>query len=157
MSTLKDWDNVTPAAEISVDMIDSAIKEMKELREVYDSKKKESNEAYEAYEEAKEKVLSILKAAKKTKYHVDGVGTAYTTKKYIVSTPKTNEDKKKLFEYIKEKHGPDTLMGMVSINHQTLNSFYNSEAEANETKGKDFALPGIAPAVAEESVGFRNE
>lgn len=157
MSTLEQWEGVEAPALISTEELDRAIVTMRELRKHYEDKKKESNEAHAIYKESEDKVLGLLKAAKKSKYVVDGVGTAYTINRYVVTTPKTPEAKTQLFDYIKSKHGGETLLGMVSINHQTLNSFYNSEAEEYAAKGEMFILPGIAEPTNEESVGFRSD
>jgi hypothetical protein len=157
MSTLEQWESVEAPKEISTAELDKVIIEMRELRKDYEEKKKLSNEAHAVYKESEDRVLGLLKATKKSKYSVDGYGTAYTITKYVVATPKTSDSKKQLFDYIKVKHGPDALMGMVSINHQTLNSFYNSEAKEYAAKGEMFVLPGIGEPTTEESVGFRSD
>lgn len=61
--------------------------------------------------------------------------------KQSVQTPKTPEDKEKLFEFLKSK---DLFISMVSINSQTLNSLYKTlESEATAAGILEFELPGV--------------
>lgn len=56
-------------------------------------------------------------------------------------TPKTPEDKAALFAYLKEINRYDD---MVSVNSQTLNSFYKEQLELAKERGEDdIQIPGI--------------
>ena len=65
--------------------------------------------------------------------------------KTSVSTPKSLEDKKALFDFLQEK---GIFLEMVSINSMTLNSLYKSLAEQALAEGiLDYKMPGIAEPV----------
>lgn len=66
----------------------------------------------------------------------------YKTQESSVKTPKTLEDKRALFDFLREKGIFDE---MVSVNSQTLNSLYKNLAqEALEQGVLEFNMPGIA-------------
>lgn len=61
--------------------------------------------------------------------------------KSSVVTPKTVEDKQKLFDYLKEK---GIFMEFASVNSQSLNALYKSLAEEALKEGVlDFRMPGV--------------
>lgn len=67
--------------------------------------------------------------------------TFYTAETETVKTPKTLEDKAKLFEFLRDKGLYDE---MVSINSQSLNSLYRAlSAEALEKGHLEFLMPGV--------------
>ena len=58
-----------------------------------------------------------------------------------VTTPKSPEEKKALFDFLESK---GIFLEMVSVNSQTLNSLYKSlEAEALKRGELEFRLPGV--------------
>ena len=65
----------------------------------------------------------------------------YKEVKTSVTTPKTVEDKRELFEFLRSK---DMFDEMVSVNSMTLNSLYKSLSEAAAKEGiLDFRMPGV--------------
>jgi phage/plasmid-associated DNA primase len=152
--SLSEWQEAT-AQEISTADLDKMVAEMQEAWAVYDVKKKESTALLQKYEEIEAKVLSTLKSANKSKYHVDGLGTVYIINKKTVRVPKTISEKEALFKYLQSK-GREFMMGMLTVNSQTLNAFVNQEL-ANAAKKGDasFSIPGIEQPVTQESIGFR--
>lgn len=65
----------------------------------------------------------------------------YTERKTSVTTPKTMEDKQLLFQFLRERGVFDEL---VSVNSQTLNSFYKDCAEQALKEGVlEFIMPGV--------------
>lgn len=149
---LEAWDAVD-TKEISLEEMDAKIKALQEKWAEVEAIKAKASEARAQYDDQERRVLELLKAAKKSKYSVDGLGTVYISNRYITRVPKGLAEKQALFNWIKEQKGPDTLMGMVSINHQTLNSFLNKEYE--EKPGT--TVPGVEAPTHEETLGFRAE
>jgi hypothetical protein len=88
----------------------------------------------------------------KKSYKCEGIGTFTRVMKEVVKVPKELEAKRKLFEWIDSQYGRDVLDTMVSINHQSLNSFYKEEAK--KSSALDFAIPGIEAPTAVENVSF---
>lgn len=77
-----------------------------------------------------------------------GGGTVSLVTRYSVRTPKEPEDKEALFEYLRSK-GDDVYYHYVSVNSQSLQSFYKAELEqAKEAGDFDFKVPGVGEPVA---------
>lgn len=141
----------------SVDLatLDKMVAEMRELQDVYDAKKKESTEAHNKLAEKKAELVRTLQEAGKSKYFVDGLGTVSVVEKMTVRVPKDIESKRSLFNWIREAHGTEVMLDKLSIHSQTLNSFYNAEAEAALRAGHaDFKMPGVEEPVAEYNIRF---
>ncbi len=151
-----EWEVETKADAISTADLDAMIKEFKDKEAKYEAEKEVSNKAYEEYQASKEKVLAALEKIGKTKYHVDGLGTVSRITQYKVTTPKDLEQKKQMLMYLKQK-GPEVYLSMVGVNYQTLNAFYNQEAEAAKEKGEVFQMPGVEAPTAEEHLRFTKE
>ncbi len=152
MDQMDEWAE-QPTQEISVSQMDELIKNLKAHRELHAKAKEESAKAHALLEEVEKLVLNTLKACGKRKYEVDGIGMVYTSVKETYATPKTVDAKKKLFDYIKEKHGPEALMGLVGINHQTLNSWAAKEVDADP----QVQIPGLEAPTSEEILNFRKK
>lgn len=147
-----DWDQPVDT-NITVEQLDEMVADYQRKRDVYEAAKRESSDKYKELAEAESKLQETLKAMGKKSYKLEGVGTFTRVMKEVVKTPKTNDDKTQLFEWIKQNHGPDVLMSMVSINHQTLNSFYREEAKRAEDPA--FKIPGVEAPTSVENVSFR--
>ena len=71
-------------------------------------------------------------------------GTVVRSTRYTVRTPKTIEEKTAFFEWLNESKGREVYWTYVSVNSQSLNSFYKAEMEAaKEANDFDFKIPGI--------------
>lgn len=138
--------------EVSTFTMDAAVKTMQATRENYEALKKVASDAHARVEEAEMKLLGLLKKSGKSKYHVDGLGTVSIRNKYIVRTPKGLTEKQAFFEWVGKKYDQNTLLGILSVNHQTLNSFVNSEKE----KDPQVDIPGLEAPVHEEILAFRS-
>jgi len=148
------WEqNQEQTSPVTLEAMDALIREYQRARSFYEGKKKEATEAHNHLEELEQRVVGILKATGKSSYQVDGVGRVSFYVKETYTVPKSNEDKTKLFNYIKEKYGADTLMTMVGINHQTLNSFANKETE----EAGVMSIPGLQSPTGTEVLSFRKE
>jgi hypothetical protein len=150
-SSLSEWDELEKT-EVSTAELDARIKHMRELRLDYEVKKAIATEAHDAYEKAEKDVMALLKAAKKSSYIVEGLGTVQIRNRYVVRVPKDNASKQRLFDYIRQRHGGEELLALTSINHQTLNAFVNAEKEANPLQD----IPGLEAPTHEESLAFRS-
>lgn len=132
--------------------MDQLLLQLKEKRDAYDRAAEAKTLAHNELEAMEALVLNTLRANKRTSYSVQGIGTAYIIEKEVYRTPKTNEDKIKLFNYIKEKYGSEALMSMTSIVHQTLNSWANKESESGV-----MSIPGLEAPTMTETVGMRGK
>jgi len=155
MSELEDWDK-EEAQDISTAELDTVCGHFIEAKRQYDEKKKELEE-FQLKKKSQEAILlDLLDRAKKSKYYIDGMGTAYIINKLTVKTPKTVEDKQKLFNYIRDRFGPDALVDYQSINSARLNSFFNEQKTLAAEKGiADFEMPGLEAPKSMTTLGFR--
>lgn len=138
---------------ITLEQMDELINQLAAKREAHAKAKEVAAEIYKELTEAENKLIGALKASGRKKYELEGVGLAYISFKDTFATPKTNQEKIALFNYIKEKYGPDSLMGMTSINHQTLNSWAKKEIEDNAL----VKIPGLGLPTTEEILNFRRK
>ncbi len=152
MVDLESW-NQEAAEEVSTKELDDLVIQMQADWDAFEVQNDKAKELRAVYDTTEAKLLELIKRAGKTKWNAEGIGTAYVINKYAITTPKTGSAKEKLFAYIKERHGPETLLGLLSINSQTLNSFVNKELENNPLEN----IPGLDPPTHRESLGFRKE
>ena len=145
----QNWEE-QPSQELNIEQMDNLVLTMKEKRESYEKAKEESNRLYHLYAEAEEKVLNALTAFNKSKYFVDGIGTVSLVEKLSFTTPKENQDKAALFEFIGKKYGEETLKSMLSIHSQTLNSFANKEIEDDP----GIKIPGLSEPTLRKELRF---
>lgn len=144
---------------VTTEQLDKLAQEYQAAYAAYEVQKEASTLAYKKAEELEGKLVEAMELAGKQKYHVEGLGLYYFSDKMTVKTPKTNEDKKQLFNYLKAKHGPEYLMTVTSINHNTLQSLYKAEFEAatEAGTGETFHLPGLEAPTNMRSLNFRKE
>lgn len=133
--------------------MDRLIKKLSEARAIYDAAKKASSQRYHELEEVEKEVMGALKTNGRTKFEAEGVALVYVTTKEIYQTPKTPGQKQSLFDYIAGKYGPETLLAMLGINHQTLNSWANKEVESDPT----LAIPGLEAPTSVETLYFKSK
>lgn len=149
---LDEWNKVSEK-ELNLSEMDELIKTYVQARAKYDEMKEAASEQYKAVDELEKKVMDVLKASNKKSYVVDGLGRATIKHKYVVTTPKTSETKWAVLKYIEETYGPDVRDTYISINHQSLNSFYNQEKEVHATN-PNFTIPGLDLPTLQESLSF---
>lgn len=151
---LDQWDQAeAPPASLTVEAMDELVRQLREAKTSYEQLQEKADELKAAYTKAKDQVMNALVQLKRDNYAVDGHGLAYISRKEVYTTPKTNEDKTALFNYIKNKYGPDTLMSLVSINSQTLTSWANKETETGEVQ----VIPGLNQPTMVETLNFRKK
>lgn len=147
------WTNSTP---ITVEELDEIIKTYRMKRVQYEKAKEESTLKYNEMHDYEKLVLEALERSGKKSYKLDNVGTVYKTERYVVRTPKELEALRQLRAYAESKYGVDFADAMFTVNHMTLNKFYNTEMEQAEESGNtSFKVPGLDDPTCEISLGFR--
>lgn len=157
MSDMEEWANLASDKTITTEELDQAVELMRSLETEYKSAKEISTQAHHVLQEAKATLIHMLQNAGKSKYHVDGLGTASLVTKLKVRTPKDLVAKDLLFKYIKDNYGDDGVLSYASVNYQALNKFYNDEFEIAlaDGRGDDFSIPGLETPDSEVSLSFR--
>lgn len=94
------------------------------------------------------KLIDILKQHN-MKSHTAPAGGVSIKRVYSVKTPKTDEDKKALFDWLTEH---EKFLHYATVHSRSLQKLYNTELEEATRRGEgmDFAIPGIgAPTMFE--------
>jgi len=151
-ASLDQWQSES-AKSLDLIAMDNLVKDYQAARKDYDDAKEIASEKYKLVDELEKQVVDTLKAANKKSYVVDGVGRATIKHKYVVTTPKTGETKWKVLDYIMDKYGVEVRDTYISVNHQAVNSFYNSEKEIN-ILDPNFNIPGLELPTLQESLSF---
>jgi len=159
--TVEAWDEaVGQTSSITVEQLDAALKAYNDKYSEYEVQKAKASALHKEAETLEKKLIEAMEQAGKSKYYCEGVGTAYFSDKMVVTTPKTNDDKRKLFDWLKEKNGETFFLATVSVNHQTLQSLYNSELQKAVDEGGDastFHIPGLEQPTSKRSLNLRGE
>lgn len=93
----------------------------------------------EKLEEINYKILNLLEVHDKTNWKTSKADFE-VRERLSFKTPKTDEDKQKLFPWLQNK---GIFWSMVNINSQTLNALCKSEIENCKQTGQEFKIPGI--------------
>jgi len=130
------------------------LKEIKEAANYVYKLKLEASEAEDKFKNAKAELLQIMLDAEVDKLTADTC-TVSATKKMNVSVPKDEANKARLFRYIAENYGPESLNSMLTINARSFSSWYDAEIEKHTSKGDyDFKLDMLEP-YERDSLGIR--
>jgi hypothetical protein len=153
------WMEASASGAVTIDQLDSMVRDYHQKRAAYDLAKGLSDAAYKEAEESKRKVLEAMQQTGKQKYHVDGVGLCFIKNELVVPTPKTTQAKQTFFDWIKHEYGEAFLLEKLAIHHATLQKLYNeSYKEAVEKgQGDTFQIPGLEQPTSYQSLSFRKD
>lgn len=153
MTEAMNWDDEVIPDDTSIAEMDQIGQDLAALEAVKDEAKKVLEDATKKVEAQKKKLLAYLKHFNREKFEVPGVGTFYIRSQFSVKTPKSPESREAFFSYLKNKGAFDDL---ITVNHATLNAFYNAELEAARESGvEDFKIPGLDDPTLYETVNMR--
>jgi hypothetical protein len=153
-------------ATVTLEQLEEYIAKFKAAKVAAEKFRQEKIKIEKELDEMETKLMSAMDALGKSKVFVEGEGTLYFINKMVVPTPKTPTDKVQLFNYIEKEYGKAVLIDKLSVNHQTLQSFYNNAAkefvEKCEKEGKPelaatFHIPGLQAPTSQRSLGFRKD
>lgn len=157
MVSQDEWLEVAADAPLDMQAMDQLIIDRTKAWIEYDEKHKISSEAYTRAEKLDIAIMAALKAAGKSKYFVDGEGTAQIIQKATVTTPKSLEDKRAFFKFLQSR-GENVFLGMASVNSNTLNSWFNQMLQEATSKGVlGFSVPGIDDPTMRETLRFTKD
>jgi predicted nuclease with TOPRIM domain len=151
---------------VTLEHLEELIKKYRAARDAAEKFRVEKTRIEKEFSDLEGQLIEAMEQTGKSKVYVEGAGTMYFIDKMVVATPKTNEDKIKLFDFITKSYGQKVLIEKVSVNHQTLQSLYNNAAkefaEKCESDGKPelaatFHIPGLQAPTNQRSIGFRKD
>lgn len=141
--------------EVTTVELDEAVTAYKLAKTEHEKASAISTEKHEEAEKCKGKLLDLLTASGKTSYIVENVALVSVSLKTQVTTPKTIQDKKLLFDWIRSKFGEDGTLAYQTINYQSLNSLYNSSMKEAIESGEDFSVPGLEMPTVVKTLSMR--
>lgn len=149
---MQDWwsDDKQVESTVSIEEFDRFLKDLFSQREKLDQIKDNLKSEQETLTKMEAKTLTYLKLLGRENYK-SPLGSVGVMKRLSVTLPKTPEEKQAFFEYLKSKNLFDN---MISVNSQTLNSWYKQEYEvaAEEKRLSDFKIPGIKEPTVFETI-----
>ncbi len=125
--------------QTTVAQLQSLCQDLFEKRQKYEEAKKVSSALNAEYEEAEFKLVELLQSLELSTFK-SNFGTITLRKKEYYPTPKTDEDKKSIREYL-EKQG--LFDSKWSINSASWNAWCKQEAEIAREEKRFLDIPGI--------------
>lgn len=153
-------------SSVTLEQLEDLIKKYRAARDEAEKFRIEKTRIEKEFSDLEGKLIEAMEQTGKSKVYVEGAGTLYFIDKMVVATPKTNDDKIKLFGFIEKEYGKNVLIEKVSVNHQTLQGLYNNAAKEFTAKcekdGKPelaatFHIPGLSAPTSQRSLGFRKD
>lgn len=141
-------------SEVSITELESTITALTEARKDYDMAKTIASEKNKVVDELEIKLIEMLEAVGKDVY-VGNSARVTVVSKLQVTTPKSPEDKQKFFEWLKAKHGEETMWAYATVNHNSLNSLYNKEVEEAQLRGSLANVEGIEAPTLRKTLQVR--
>jgi hypothetical protein len=135
------WDK--PNEEISTSDLDQAVTFLRLAKDEYTSAKRISDEHHAAMKEREVTLMKLMERAGKEKYICEGVGLVTISKGLSVKTPKTPEQKEAFFNWLREHEGEDAYHAYMTVNSNSLNSFYNLKNREYGERGEILEIAGL--------------
>lgn len=155
MTDLNEWNDSKPVAEISLEQMDQAVKDLRKMKDTYSLESTKVKELYAQVKEAESKVVSLLQQAGKSKYVVEGVGSVNLQETMSVQTPKTPEQKEAFFNWLREEMGHDGYLTYATVNSNSLNSLYKQKAEEYGERGEVLEIDGLEAPTSYTKLSLR--
>lgn len=148
----------TESTPVTIDQVETLAKQIAEKRLEKEAQAKVLSKVNEELEELEQLAVRTLKEMGKDSYRSE-FGTISKVTKWRVNLPNSEENREAFFAYLKEK---GLFEKMVSVNSNTLNSFFMQEWEASKDPSDplaalDFRLPGISEPSSYETMSFRKK
>ncbi len=137
---------------VLVDDMRAQVARIKELRDLETEINNTKKALTAQLDEAEGKMMAMLEESQLKNFKSE-IGTVSVTHRLSVTTPKLPEDRAAFFEFLKTRQLFDQ---MITVNSQTLNSFYKAEFEEAAKRGEDdFKIPGISGETITPILSFR--
>lgn len=141
-------------SEFTVENLDSLCQRVWELRQVKDADKKRLEESLLQLEEAENDLLAALEKSEKDKWEINECKVS-VTHRTSVKVPKELEQKRALFDYLREQ---GIFEELVNVNSQTLNAYYREQLEKKLEEGDvTWTLPGVGEATTTKGLQVRKK
>lgn len=134
------------------DILQRKLKEAAKLKDDLNTAESEVDALKKILTPLSYEILKIMEETEVEKVSAHGY-TFFIEERETVKTPKTAEEKREFFDFLRSK---DLFDDMVSINSSTLNSLFKSlNNEAIEAGNLDFRIPGLEAPTSSKSLKLR--
>lgn len=142
------WD----AASISIPEFTSLIEQAYILKRQVDALESQKEKTQEQLNNVNHKILDVLSKTNQTSFKTVH-GTVVRNKRFSVRHPSDPAKKDAFFNYLQER---GIFKNMVSVNSQTLSSWYRQELDAAVERGEvEFSVPGLDTPTYVEYITLR--
>ena len=133
------WVENTPIEETSLAELEELCREAFSIKKNVESVEEQVSGMKDLLKEQVSKIERILVHFGKDNYK-SAFGKVEIHQKLSVQTPKTDDDKQALFNWLTEK---GIFLQYCTVNSQALNALYKAEREAAQIAGTECVVPGI--------------
>jgi hypothetical protein len=142
------------ASEVTLSSLNKLCADYKQACDEEAIKEEELKKYTEAKKSIEYKILTILKEQNLPNFKT-AMGTFSVKNNKSVAQPENIEEKRKLFDYLREQ---GIFEEMVNVNSRTLNSWAAKEVEAKEKEGVfGWAPPGLKVPTLHQSLSYRKK
>jgi hypothetical protein len=143
----------TPAQSITLADFQTLCAQIWEEKGKLERIEAEAKNQSQIVESLKSKVIACMDEYDMDKFAVAGHGTLFKQNRFTVTVPKDGSEREAFFGHLRQRGIFDEL---ITVNSQTLNSWYKREMEAALEQGNpDFTVPGIAEPKLVTTLGMR--
>lgn len=145
-------------SEITLTDMKRLVEGLSQLRKEKKAHEDEVSRVNEGIREIETQILNVLQDTGQQNFSATGVGMVSLRRIESVPVPKTDHDRRALFQFIAEKYGEDAAFSKFSINHNTLSSFFKEERAALPPEDQTFfRLPGVGEPTLHFGIAFRSD
>ena len=142
-----------PMALMSVKQLEQLIGQCYSERDEIQVLETQLKEKEKLHSNTKQRILSVFQEFNKSNYSSHR-GMLIRQRRFSVTMPKDPKKKAAFFEYLKEK---DSFDGLITVNAQSLNSFYKAEMDVAAKSGEAFEIPGLDAPKYFETLSIRTK
>jgi hypothetical protein len=137
---------------VTVSAIDELCERYAEKKLAIDKLKAEIEFHKESLDECEAQILSFLEKSEKTSWRTPK-GNFIVTTRMSVQTPKSPEDRKEFFSYLKQK---GVFEDIITVHSQTLNAMFKQELDEALKQGNvQYRMPGIGEPMYSQTLSLR--
>ena len=137
--------------ETTIQSLENLCADIAAQRNVIDEISKKRKIEDEKLQNLEEALIETLHGIDKTSYQ-SSAGTFSISHRMFVKLPADEQARAMFYGYLKEK---GLFEKLISVNSNTLNSFYREEMNAAKEAGAQFEIPGIDTPTMGETLSFR--
>lgn len=129
--------------EITIADMQRALEEMREAKNVYAEASKVSNDAHSLMKEKEYALIHMMEETNQDIFVVKGVGRVALKKTMSITTPKSPDDRRKFFDWLRKEKGDEIADSYMSVNSQSLNTLYNDLTQEFAERGEILMVDGL--------------